>query len=247
MTLAFWVLKALSTALGESTSDWAVQTLGPVPAVLAGFVVFVVALGVQLRTGRYRPVVYWAAVAAVGVFGTMCADVVHVGLGVPYAVSSTAYLLVLAGVLVAWHRVEGTLDVHDVTTLRRELFYWATVVATFATGTAVGDLVASTGVGYGGAIVLFAVLLVVPAIGYRYLSWNAVAAFWTAYVLTRPLGASVADWAGKPRPDGGVGIGQGLVTLVLLAAIVVGVAVHARRSPETRPAPRVVRTGVGAP
>jgi len=223
------VLKALSTALGESTSDWSVQTLGPVPAVLAGMVLFVVALAVQLRARRYVPVRYWCAVVAVGVFGTMCADVVHVGLGVPYAVSSTAYLALLAAVLVVWRRTEGTLDVHEITTTRRELFYWATVVATFAAGTAVGDLVATTtALGYAGAVLLFAVLLTVPGFGYRIWAWNPVAAFWTAYVLTRPLGASVADLFGKPTSDGGLGVGQGVVTATLAAAMVVGVALHAR-------------------
>jgi len=229
VTAVFWVLKALSTALGESTSDWSVQTFGPVPAVLAGMVLFVVALTVQLRAGRYVPSRYWFAVVAVGVFGTMCADVVHVGLGVPYPVSSVAYLALLAVVLVVWKRVEGTLDVHEITTTRRELFYWATVVATFAAGTAVGDLVATTtALGYAGAVLLFAVLLTVPAFGYRVWGWNAVGAFWTAYVLTRPLGASVADLLGKPTADGGLGVGQGVVTAVLAVAIVVGVALHAR-------------------
>jgi len=231
VTAVFWVLKALSTALGESTSDWSVQTLGPVPAVLAGLVLFVVALTVQLRARRYVPARYWSAVVALGVFGTMGADVVHVGFGVPYAVSSAAYLALLAGVLVVWARVEGTLDVHEVTTTRRELFYWATVVATFAAGTAVGDLVATTtALGYAGAVLLFAVLLAVPWAGYRLWGWNGVAAFWTAYVLTRPLGASVADLLGKPTADGGLGVGQGVVTAVLAAAIVVGVALHTRRA-----------------
>lgn len=231
VTVGFWVLKALSTALGESGSDWSVTTFGSVPAVLAGLVFFVVALSVQLRARRYVPWLYWSVVAAVGVFGTMCADVVHVGLGVPYVVSSALYLTVLGVVLAAWWRVEGTLDVHEITTLRRELFYWATVVATFATGTAAGDLLAVTvGLGYAGALVVFTVALGVPALGYRYGRWNPVAAFWTAYVLTRPVGASAADWAGKPVVDGGLGVGQGTVTAVLAAALAVGVAMLARPS-----------------
>lgn len=230
VTATFWLLKALSTALGEATSDWSVTAFGPVLAVLGGLVLFAVALSVQLRLCRYLPPVYWAVVAAVGVFGTMCADVVHVGFGVPYAWSSAAYLAVLAVVLLAWRRVEGTLDVHEITTTRRELFYWATVVATFAAGTALGDLLAVTvHLGYAGSVVVFAAALTVPALGYRFGRWNPVAAFWTAYVLTRPLGASVADWAGKPVADGGLGVGQGTVSAVLAALIVLGVVVHTWR------------------
>ena len=181
------------------------------------------------------PAVYWFTVAMVGVFGTMAADVVHVVLGLPYAVTTVAYALALAAVFLLWRRTEGTLDVHEVRTARRELFYWAAVVATFALGTAAGDLVAvGLHLGYVPAILLFAVLILVPALGFRFLRWNGVACFWTAYVLTRPLGASVADWLGKPVADGGVGVGSGWITLVFAIAMVVVVGVTAR-SPQRRP------------
>ena len=230
VTGTFWLIKALSTALGESASDWSVRAFEPVAAVLVGFVLFVVALTAQLRARRYLPELYWAVVVAVGVFGTMAADVVHVALGVPYLWSSAAYLAVLAATLTTWRRVEGTLDVHEVTSTRRELFYWATVVATFAAGTALGDLLAVTvRLGYAGSAVVFGALLVVPALGYRFWRWHPVAAFWTAYVLTRPLGASVADLAGKPVAEGGLGLGQGPVTLALFTVIVLLVVGHARR------------------
>ncbi|WP_062464111.1 COG4705 family protein [Demequina soli] len=220
-TRQFWIAKAVSTALGEAVSDFSIHVLNPVLAVLLGFAFFVGALAFQLTRRRYVPEAYWLAVAAVGVFGTMAADVMHVVLGLPYAATATLYAAALAAVFIAWRRTERTLDVHAVTTTRRELFYWAAVVGTFALGTAVGDLTAvGLGLGYAPSIVLFAVLITLPAIAYRFLGLNGVAAFWTAYVLTRPLGASVADWLGKPVSEGGAGVGPGWVSLVFAIALV---------------------------
>lgn len=225
ISATFWVIKGLSTALGESASDYLVLAINPVVAVLAGFAAFVVALAIQLTRGRYTPWAYWLAVVMVGIFGTMAADVVHVVLGVPYLVSSIGYAGILAAVFLAWWRVEGTLSVHAITTWRRELFYWAAVAATFATGTAVGDMTARTlHLGYAGSIVLFAVAICVPAIGYRWWHWNPVASFWVAYVLTRPLGASVADWTGKGTDVGGLGWGDGPMALAFAVGIAVLVA-----------------------
>src|ERR1700759_4644829 len=144
ITVYFWVIKALSTALGESTSDFLVHAISPVLAVLLGFAAVVAALTLQLRQGRYVAWIYWLAVVMVGIFGTMAADVLHVGLGVPYAASSVLYALFLGVVFVVWSRTEHTLSVHAIDTRRRELFYWAAVVGTFALGTAVGDLFAVT-------------------------------------------------------------------------------------------------------
>ena len=220
VTATFWLIKGLSTALGESLSDFLVFAINPVVAVLLGFAGFVVALAIQLSRGRYRPWAYWLAVVMVGVFGTMAADVVHVVLRVPYLVSSVGYALVLAAVFVTWWLVESTLSMHAVTTWRRELFYWAAVAATFATGTAVGDLTAITfHLGYAGSIVLFVAAICVPAAGYRWFRWNPTAAFWIAYVLTRPLGASVADWTGKPIAVGGLGWGEGIMSLAFVLVI----------------------------
>lgn len=238
----FWITKALTTAMGESTSDFLVHAISPVGAVLLGFAAFCVALALQFRTPRYIAWAYWFAVSMVGVFGTMCADVLHVGLGVPYAVSAPLFAVVLAAVFLLWWRTERTLSIHSITSPRRELFYWAAVVSTFALGTAVGDLTATTvGLGYFGSVVLFAVLILVPAAGFRWLRWNAVLAFWTAYVLTRPLGASVADWLGKPHHSGGRGVGEGPVSLVLslaILALVAYLAVTKRDVPQTSTADR---------
>jgi uncharacterized membrane-anchored protein len=220
ITAYFWLIKALSTALGESTSDYLVHVMAPVLAVALGFVALVVALAIQFRMRRYRAWSYWLAVVMVGIFGTMAADVLHVGFHVPYAASSALYALSLAAVFLIWGRTEGTLSIHSIDTPRRELFYWAAVVATFAMGTAVGDLTSVTlNLGYLRSILLFAVLMAVPAVGYWRLRWHPIASFWVAYVLTRPLGASIADWLGKPTDARGLGLGDGRVSAALAAVI----------------------------
>src|SRR3954469_9112780 len=132
VTASFWVIKGLSTALGESTSDWAVHAMPPVLAVLIGFVCFLAALGIQFSMRRYVPWAYWLTVVMVGIFGTMAADVLHVAFRVPYAASAVLYGVTVTAGFGTWHRVEGTLPSHDIDTPRREAFYWATVVATFA-------------------------------------------------------------------------------------------------------------------
>jgi len=239
ITAFFWVIKALSTAMGESTSDYLVHAMAPVAAVGLGFVGFVAALSIQFTRHRYVAWAYWLAVVMVGVFGTMAADVLHVGFHVPYAVSSALYALALAVVFLAWSRTERTLSIHSIDAPRREAFYWAAVVATFAAGTAVGDLAATTGhLGYFGSAALFAGLLLVPAVAYRFFRANAVVSFWAAYVLTRPLGASSADAVGKPKSVGGLGLGDGRVSLVLLGAIalVVGYLTVSRRDVQQAPA-----------
>jgi uncharacterized membrane-anchored protein len=220
VTAYFWIVKALTTAMGESTSDFLVHALVPEIAVVLGAIAFCIALYLQFVKDRYVPWAYWLAVAMVGVFGTMAADVLHVGLGVPYIASTIFYAVVLALVFRTWYRAEGTLSIHSITTPRRELFYWAAVLATFALGTAAGDLTAVTlGIGYFGSILLFATIIAVPALGYFRLGWNPIFAFWFAYVVTRPLGASVADWLGVSHARGGLALGTGPVSLVLSAAI----------------------------
>ncbi|MDE3064774.1 MAG: hypothetical protein KGJ36_03790 [Acidobacteriota bacterium] len=211
--------------MGESTSDYLVHRFNPELAVLTVGVVFVVSLANQLYAPRFLVGAYWWAVVMVGVFGTMCADVAHVALHVPYDVSTVSFALVLAAVFAGWRRVEGTLAMNSVSTARRELFYWAAVVTTFALGTAVGDLTAYTlGLGYARSIALFALAILVPVALSRLRGAHRVALFWSAYVLTRPLGASVADYLGKAREVGGLNLGAGKVALALSAAIVLAVA-----------------------
>ena len=232
ITAYFWIVKGLSTALGEATSDYLVHAMAPVLAVGLGFAGFAIALGLQFRMRRYLAWTYWLAVVMVGVFGTMCADVLHVGFGVPYFASSILYAIVLGTVFVTWWRTERTLSIHTIDTFRREAFYWAAVVATFAMGTAVGDLTAvALHLGYLLSAVLFAVLIMVPAAGYRWFRWNPILSFWIAYVLTRPLGASIADWMAKPAIVGGLGWGDGPVAgaLTILIAIFVAYLAITRR------------------
>lgn len=221
ITVWFWAIKALSTAMGEATSDYLVHAMAPEIAVVLGFIGFLAALVWQFSRPSYSAWPYWTAVIGVGVFGTMAADVLHVGFGVPYPISSTLYAIVLAGVFVSWQRTEHTLSIHTVDSPRREAFYWAAVVATFAMGTALGDLTANTlGLGYLASGLMFGCVIAIPAIGWRWFGWDPIFSFWFAYVATRPLGASFADWMGKPRSAGGLGWGDGTVAVALSAIIV---------------------------
>ena len=230
ITAAFWIIKGLSTALGESASDYLVNAMVPEIAVLLGFAGFCFALWLQFRARRYVAWTYWFAVVMVGVFGTMAADVMHVGFHVPYTASTILYACLLAAVFVAWRRSENTLSIHSVDTARREAFYWATVVATFAMGTALGDFTATTlHLGFWTSAVVFAALISIPALGYFRLGWNPILCFWSAYVVTRPLGASVADGLAKSKALSGLGIGDAPVTGVLAALILAMVLYVAKR------------------
>ncbi|HTC86631.1 MAG TPA: hypothetical protein VK656_07990, partial [Candidatus Acidoferrum sp.] len=190
----------------------------------------------QFAVDRYLAPVYWSAVVMVAIFGTIVADAIHVGLRIPYLVSSLGFGVALVLIFIVWYRTEGTLSIHHIDTRRRELFYWATVMATFALGTAAGDLAATTfGLGFFGSGVMFTGFIVLPALGYRFLGLDSIAAFWIAYVLTRPLGASFADWLGRAKTLSGVGLGTGLVGLVLTVIIValVGYLSVTRRDVDT--------------
>ncbi|HEY8871279.1 MAG TPA: hypothetical protein VIM30_18055 [Candidatus Limnocylindrales bacterium] len=218
----FWIVKVLTTAMGEVTSDYLVHLLNPIIAVALAGISLAVALFLQFRARSYAAALYWLAVVMVAVFGTMVADVIHVGLGIPYLVSTAGFSVALAATFVAWYRSERTLSIHTIFTRRREAFYWATVMATFALGTAAGDMTASTlGLGYFGSGVMFAVAIAIPALAYRLLGVNAILTFWVAYVLTRPLGATFADWLGRAPRLSGLGLGTGLVSLVLTIVIVI--------------------------
>jgi len=228
--LLFWVVKLLTTGIGEAGADFLGTVSIPLAAVV-GIGGFFVALRLQLRADTYHPVRYWVTVLTVALFGTMVADGPHVALGTPYYVDSVIYLALLVGVLWWWRRSEGTLSVHSITTARRERFYWATVLLTFGLGTALGDTTAvNLGLGFDWSIVLFGVLILVPLVLWRW-GLDATVAFWTSYSLTRPLGASVADWLGKAPSNGGLGWGDGTVFgigLALFAALVVYLAITHR-------------------
>lgn len=232
ITIYFWIVKILTTAMGESTSDYMVKIMNPVVAVGIGFILFVVALWFQFSVKKYVTWIYWFAVAMVAVFGTMAADVLHIGLGVPYLVSTIFFAIALAVIFIWWYASEKTLSIHSITSTRREIFYWATVLATFALGTALGDMTAVTmNWGYLSSGIVFAVLIIIIALSHyilkallgsehKHLSRNAVFAFWFAYVVTRPLGASFADWMGKAQSIGDLGWGDGMVAFGLTILIV---------------------------
>jgi uncharacterized membrane-anchored protein len=222
VTAVFWIAKVLTTGMGETTADFFAHRFSPYIAVALAGTALVGALALQFRARRYVAWIYWLAVVTVSIFGTMAADFLHVVGGIPYVVSAVFFVVVLAAVFRAWHASEKTLSIHSILSPRRELFYWAAVVATFALGTATGDLTARTmHLGYLTSGILFAALIAVPVVAYRWFRLNAILSFWWAYVLTRPLGASFADWVGVSHARGGLAVGTGLVSLVLAGAIVV--------------------------
>lgn len=224
VTVYFWIVKLLTTAMGESTTDFLVYQINPYVAVVLGCIGLVIALLLQFLVRRYVAWIYWLAVAMVAVFGTMAADVAHIVLGIPHLVSTIFFASALAIVFLTWYASEKTLSIHSILTGRREMFYWAAVMATFALGTAAGDMTASTlGFGYFPSFVLFAVLFALPGLAYWLFGLNGIVAFWFAYVVTRPLGATFADWLGKTYL-GGLGLGDGKVAPVLTILIICFVA-----------------------
>jgi uncharacterized membrane-anchored protein len=222
ITVFFWITKILTTAMGEATSDFMNSALGPAIAVPLMLIGLVVALKLQLKKPGYNAWNYWLVVVMVAVFGTSAADALHVGLGIPYTVSTSFYLVVLTAVFIAWYRSEKTLSIHSIYTRRREKFYWWTVFATFALGTAGGDMTATSfHIGYLASGIMFASIIALPAVAHRWLGLNSILAFWFAYIVTRPLGASFADWLDATRHLGGLNLGQGPVALGF-AVVMVG-------------------------
>jgi uncharacterized membrane-anchored protein len=221
VTVFFWIIKLMTTGMGETTSDFLVQHLNRYLAVGLGALGLAIALILQLSVRRYIAWVYWLAVVMVAVFGTMAADVLHIVLGIPYFISTTFFAIVLTVILIAWYASEKTLSIHSIYTPRRELYYWATVMATFALGTAAGDLTARTlSLGYFLSSVVFAVIIAIPALAYWLLGMNEIFAFWFAYIVTRPLGASIADWMGWPHSVGGLGLGLGQISLAIAILVI---------------------------
>jgi uncharacterized membrane-anchored protein len=212
ITVIFWVLKLLTTGMGEAMSDFLGDRAEPF-AVVIGVAGLALALWLQLRQDRYRAVFYWFVVMMVAIFGTEIADELHIGANIPYAIATPLFGLIVGMIFLFWHRSEGTLSIHSVTTRRRECFYWAAVLATFALGTAAGDLVATPlNLGYWPAALVFAALITIP-----------IVAFWFSYIVTRPIGASIADGLSK-NEGGGLGLGDGTVSGLALAAFVALVA-----------------------
>jgi uncharacterized membrane-anchored protein len=248
----FWATKILMTATGEAISDAMNQQLGPAIAVPIMLILIAVTLRWQFRQERYRTATYWAVVAAVSVFGTSAADGFHVGLGWPYWLSSGFYAVILASIFLYWYRSEGTLSIHSIINRRREQLYWLTVLATFALGTALGDFTATNaGLNYFPSFLLFGGIILIPLVLWAGFDGNPIFCFWFAYTITRPFGASWADWNEVSR---GLDVGQ-IPTALYLGIISLGLVLYMGREqigcrPQdstTAPAEPAVVTLSGAP
>jgi uncharacterized membrane-anchored protein len=237
ITLIFWALKLLTTGMGESMSDFLGQHSVPIAGAI-GIFGLSFALWLQLRQREYCAPIYWFAVMMVAIFGTMAADGIHDGASIPYAVTTPLFAGIVAAVFWLWYRSEGTLSIHTITTRRRESFYWAAVLGTFALGTAAGDLTATTlNLGFFGSVLLFAAIIAIPAIGWWRFSLNPIVGFWFAYIVTRPLGASFADWFSKPPSITGLGLGDGTVSGLALVVFIALVAYVTLTKPDVQGAP----------
>ncbi len=233
----FWVVKILTTAGGEATSDY-LKTYGNFGGGGTEVALFVIALLLQFATRRYRAFAYWFLAYAIAIAGTGFSDFLHLDVHIPYAGTTILWAVILAAVFWIWQRSEGTLSIHSITTQRREAFYWAVVFATFALGTALGDFTAtSLGMGYLASGIFFFVLILIPALAWWRLDLNSITAFWMAYVLTRPLGASFADYISKPHSLSGVGFGDGPTALVFALGVSVLVCYLAIARPDIQRSP----------
>ncbi len=227
VTLAFWAIKIMATTVGETGADYLAVHVGLGTAMTGGIMaaLLVAVLLVQLRSWRYVPWVYWLTVVLVSVVGTQITDALTDRLGISLYSSTAAFAVILAVVFAAWYAVERTLSIHSITTTRRELFYWGAILFTFALGTAAGDLATEAlSLGFTVGVLVFSAMIAAIHVAYR-MGANAVLTFWLAYILTRPLGASLGDLLSQSRPNGGLGLGTVGTSLVFLAVIVTLVGV----------------------
>ena len=231
VTLAFWVVKILATTVGETAADFLSTTLGLglTGTTMVMTAVLLTALGAQITGRCYVPALYWTTVVLISVVGTLVTDQLVDGLGVSLRVTTAAFALALAAVFLAWWRTERTLSVHTIVTKRRELFYWLAILMTFALGTAAGDLLAEgLDLGYALSAAVFTAVIAAVWFAHRRLGLGAVLAFWSAYIVTRPLGASLGDLLSQDRTDGGLGLGTTATSAAFLVTIV-AVVVHLTR------------------
>jgi uncharacterized membrane-anchored protein len=240
VTAIFWIIKILSTTVGETGADYLAVHVGlgasTTAAIMVGFLIF--ALGMQLRARSYVPWTYWLMVVLVSVVGTQITDLLTDKLEISLYLSTAAFAGVLAEIFAIWYDVERTLSIHTIVTRRRELFYWAAILLTFALGTAAGDLATEAlGLGFQFGVVAFGALIAVIALAYN-LGANPVLTFWLAYVLTRPLGASLGDLLSQSRSYGGIGIGTiytSIGFLTVIVALVAWVSFEGERKGKTDP------------
>ena len=222
ITLYFWIIKVLCTTVGETGADYLNETLGfgLTKTTLLASVVLVAALVLQFWVRRYVPWIYWVSVVLISIVGTLITDNLTDNFGVSLVTTTIVFSVVLALVFAAWYASERTLSIHTIVTTRREGFYWLTVLFTFALGTAAGDLTAERlAVGYWKSALLFAALIGIVYALHLKLGLNAILAFWIAYILTRPLGASIGDYLSQPKADGGLGLGTTVTSVIFLLTI----------------------------
>jgi uncharacterized membrane-anchored protein len=222
VTIYFWIIKILCTTVGETASDYLNESLGFgltwTSAVMS--VLLIVILLAQFKARKYTPPLYWVSVVMISIVGTLITDNLSDNIGVPLEVSTIVFSIVLGIVFLTWYAYEKTLSIHTIVTTRREAFYWLAILFTFALGTAAGDLSAERlQLGYLVSIFIFGGLIALVTLGYYGLRANAVLAFWLAYILTRPLGASIGDFLSQARTDGGLGLGPTETSYLFLAAI----------------------------
>jgi uncharacterized membrane-anchored protein len=227
VTAYFWVIKVLATTVGETAADFLATGLGlglgGTTLVMTAFLLIV--LAVQFGLPRYVPAVYWLTVVLISIVGTLITDNLTDVLGVPLWLSTVVFSIALALTFAVWWWAERTLSIHSIVTRRREAFYWLAILFTFALGTAAGDLVGEQwGLGYWATALLVAALIAAVAASHLVFRANAVVTFWIAYVLTRPLGASLGDGFSQPRGDGGLGLGTTVTSVAFLVVILVVVA-----------------------
>lgn len=223
VTIYFWIIKILATTVGETAADYVNTTLGLglQSTTLVAVILLIVTLVAQFAVSRYIPALYWWTVLLISVTGTLITDNLTDSLGVPLTVSTAVFTVALVVVFSVWYLVERTLSIHSIRTRRREAFYWLAILVTFALGTAAGDLVAEKlALGYTTSLIIFAVIIAAITAAHYLLRLNAVLAFWAAYILTRPLGASLGDLLTQPRDAGGLGVGTTITNVVFLVVMV---------------------------
>ncbi|MFF4028450.1 hypothetical protein ACFYZ2_01525 [Streptomyces sviceus] len=228
VTVYFWVIKVLCTTVGETAADLLNEKagLGLTGVSVLMSALLAVVLVVQFRTSAYRAGVYWLAVALISVVGTLISDNLTDNMGVPLETSTTVFAIILAIVFVVWYRRERTLSIHHIDTTSRESYYWLAVLFTFALGTAAGDLVSERmDLGYWLSAVLFGLSIAAVALAHFALGLDAVWSFWIAYILTRPLGASIGDYLSQPSGDGGLGLGT-VITSALFLVVILGLVIY---------------------
>lgn len=228
ITLWFWLIKVLCTTVGETFADYLNETLGfgLTNTTLVMSVALMGAMVWQFRSRHYTPFVYWLNVVLVSVVGTLLTDNLTDRFGVSLKLSTSVFVVVLAAVFMWWVKSEGTMSIHSIRTRRRESFYWLAILTTFALGTAAGDLVSEQfNLGYATAVAVFAAAIAIVIVARTMFKLGAVASFWAAYILTRPLGGSIGDYLSSARADGGIGLGT-TGTSVIFLTVILGVIAY---------------------